>query len=103
MHGLKNFYFTDSLINGNVKELKNMMRHLTEYRERTGADIRWGGQWIVRSQRELPKDYYQLIKSSGGFNITMGVETGSDSVRAHMKKNFTNKGDSFQHDNHFFD
>ena len=91
VHGLKNFYFTDSLINGNVKELKNMMRHLTEYRERTGADIRWGGQWIVRSQRELPKDYYQLIKSSGGFNITMGVETGSDSVRAHMKKNFTNK------------
>jgi len=91
VHGLKNFYFTDSLINGNVKELMNMMRHLTEYRKNTGADIRWGGQWIVRSQRGLPKDYYPLIKSSGGFNITMGVETGSDSVRAHMKKNFTNK------------
>jgi hypothetical protein len=68
-----------------------MMRHLTEYRTRTGANIRWGGQWIVRSQRGLPKDYYPLIKSSGGFNITMGVETGSDSVRAHMKKHFTNK------------
>jgi hypothetical protein len=89
--GFKNFYFTDSLINGNVKELINMMRHLTEYRTRTGAEIRWGGQWIVRSQRGLPKDYYALIKSSGGFNITMGVETGSDSVRAHMKKHFTNK------------
>lgn len=89
--GFKNFYFTDSLINGNVKELINMMKHLTEYRVRTGADIKWGGQWIVRSQRGLPKDYYPLIKSSGGFNITMGVETGSDSVRAHMKKHFTNK------------
>jgi hypothetical protein len=90
-HGFKNFYFTDSLINGNVKELMVMMRHLTEYRTRTGADIRWGGQWIVRSQRGLPKDYYPLIKSSGGFNITMGVESGSDSVRAHMKKHFTNQ------------
>lgn len=89
--GFKNFYFTDSLINGNVKELMNMMRYLTEYRVNTGADIRWGGQWIVRSQRGLPKDYYTLIKSSGGFNITIGVETGSDSVRAHMKKHFTNK------------
>jgi hypothetical protein len=89
--GYKNFYFTDSLINGNVKELIIMMRHLTEYRTRTGADIKWGGQWIVRSQRGLPKEYYPLIKSSGGFNITMGVETGSDSVRAHMKKHFTNK------------
>jgi hypothetical protein len=90
-YGLKNFYFTDSLINGNVKELMSMMRHLTEYRKRTGADIRWGGQWIVRSQRGLPKDYYPLIKSSGWFNITMGVETGSDAVRTHMKKQFTNK------------
>lgn len=90
-HGFKNFYFTDSLINGNVKELMVMMRHLTEYRTRTGADIRWGGQWIVRSQRGLPKDYYPLIKSSGGFNITMGVESGSDTVRAHMKKHFTNQ------------
>jgi len=89
--GFKNFYFTDSLINGNIKELMNMMRYLTDYRARTGADIRWGGQWIVRSQRGLPKDYYPLIKSSGGFNITIGVETGSDSVRAHMKKHFTNK------------
>jgi hypothetical protein len=88
--GIKHFYFTDSLINGNIKELMNMMRILTEYKQRTGAPITWGGQWISRSQRGLPKDYYSLIKSSGGFNLTMGVETGSDSVRAHMKKNFTN-------------
>lgn len=90
-HGFQNFHFTDSLINGNLKELMSMMRYLTEYRERTGANIRWGGQWIVRSQRGLPKDYYTLIKSSGGFNISIGVETGSDSVRAHMKKHFTTK------------
>jgi hypothetical protein len=89
--GIKNFYFTDSLINGNVKELMNMMRILTEYKQRTGAEILWGGQWIARSQRGLSKDYYSLIKSSGGFNLTVGVETGSDSVRAHMKKNFTNE------------
>lgn len=88
--GVTHFYFTDSLINGNVRELMNMMRSLTEYKQRTESKITWGGQWITRSQRGLPKDYYKLIKSSGGLNITMGVETGSDQVRAHMKKNFTN-------------
>jgi hypothetical protein len=88
--GIKHFYFTDSLINGNVRELINMMKILTEYKTRTNAPISWGGQWISRSQKGLPKDYYPLIASSGGFGLTMGVETGSDRVRAHMKKNFTN-------------
>ena len=89
--GIKHFYFTDSLINGNLKTLMDMMRLLTEYKSRTGSELTWGGQWIVRPQKGLPKDYYKLIKSSGGFNLTMGVETGSDAVRAHMKKGFTNK------------
>lgn len=89
--GHKHFYFTDSLINGNVRELVNMMRILTEYRQKTNAEITWGGQWIARKQRGLPKDYYKLIASSGGRNLTIGVETGSDIVRAHMKKGFTNE------------
>lgn len=89
--GIKHFYFTDSLINGNVKELVKMMTTLTEYKQRTGSPISWGGQWIVRSQKGLPKNYYSLIKSSGGFNLTIGVESGSESVRNHMKKGFTNQ------------
>lgn len=89
--GIRHFYFTDSLINGNIKQLMEMMRMLTDYKQRTGSELTWGGQWIVRSQKGLPADYYKLIKSSGGFNLTQGVETGSDAVRVHMKKNFTNK------------
>lgn len=89
--GIKHFYFTDSLINGNVRELIKMMTVLTEYKQRTGSPLTWGGQWIVRSQKGLPKNYYSLIKSSGGFNLTIGVESGSDAVRAHMKKGFTNR------------
>lgn len=89
--GIKHFYFTDSLINGNVKELISMMEIITEYKQRTGAPITWGGQWIARSQKGLPKNYYPLIKSSGGFNLTIGVESGSESVRRHMKKYFSNQ------------
>ena len=89
--GIKHFYFTDSLINGSVKELIKMMTVLTEYKQKTGSPLTWGGQWIVRSQKGLPKNYYSLIKSSGGFNLTIGVESGSESVRQHMKKGFTNQ------------
>lgn len=87
----KHFYFTDSLINGNVRELMIMMRELAAYKETTGTDISWGGQWIARKQKGLPKDYYSLIAASGARNLTIGVETGSDQVRAHMKKGFTNQ------------
>lgn len=87
----QHFYFTDSLINGNVRELMVMMRELAKYRETTGADISWGGQWISRKQKGLPKEYYKLIAASGARNLTIGVETGSDQVREHMKKGFTNQ------------
>jgi len=89
--GIRHFYFTDSLINGNVKQLMEMMSILTKYKQDTGSDLTWGGQWISRPQKGLPKDYYKLIKSSGGFNLSIGVETGSDAVREHMKKGFTNQ------------
>lgn len=88
--GVKNYFFTDSLINGNVKELMIMMQTLADYKQVTGADFTWGGQWIARKQQGLPKNYYKLIKASGAQNLTIGVETGSDAVRAHMKKGFTN-------------
>jgi hypothetical protein len=89
--GIKHFFFTDSLINGNMRELRIMMQQLADYRERTKAQITWSGQWIARKQKGLPQDYYQLIKKSGGNNLTIGVETGSDAVREHMRKGFTNQ------------
>lgn len=88
--GVKDFHFTDSLINGNVRELRNMMIKISQYRQQHGVDITWGGQWIARKQKGLPRDYYDLIASSGARAITIGVETGSDRVREHMRKGFTN-------------
>ena len=88
--GVKDFHFTDSLINGNVRELRNMMLKISAYRQQHNVDITWGGQWIARKQKGLPRDYYDLIASSGARAITIGVETGSDRVRADMRKGFTN-------------
>ena len=89
--GIKNFYFTDSLINGSMSAYMKMCEALSNYNSQHHANITWGGQFIVRSAKELPKDYYSLTASSGATNLAMGVETGSDIVRAHMQKKFSNQ------------
>jgi radical SAM superfamily enzyme YgiQ (UPF0313 family) len=87
---IRNFYFTDSLINGSMSAYMNMCETLAEYNYVHNASIRWGGQYIVRNSKELPKDYYKLTAESGAFNLALGVESGSDSVRNHMRKKFSN-------------
>jgi hypothetical protein len=89
--GIKNFYFTDSLINGSMSAYMKMCEKLSFYNEQHNANITWGGQYIVRSAKELPTDYYSLTASSGATNLAMGIETGSDVVRAHMQKKFSNQ------------
>jgi radical SAM superfamily enzyme YgiQ (UPF0313 family) len=89
--GVRHFIFSDSLVNGNLKQLMEMMRVLADYNATLDQPISWGGQWISRKQQGLPRDYYDLIKRSGGRELTIGVETGSDRVREHMRKGFTNQ------------
>lgn len=84
------FAFTDSLVNGNLKEFKIFCKTLAEYHLTTENKIRWGGQFIVRNEKILNEDFWKNLKLAGGESFAIGVETGSDRVRAHMQKNFTN-------------
>lgn len=88
--GIHNFYFTDSLINGSMSAYMRMCETLADYNTTHKANITWGGQYIVRPPKGLPSDYYSLTAASGAFNLALGIETGSDSVRNHMKKQFSN-------------
>jgi hypothetical protein len=90
-HSVKNFFFTDSLINGNMKSFMEMCEILAEYRQSNDTEITWGGQFIVRKIKSLPADYFTLMGQSGAYNLTVGVESGSDRVREHIKKGFTNQ------------
>jgi radical SAM superfamily enzyme YgiQ (UPF0313 family) len=89
--GIKNFYFTDSLINGSMSAYMSMCEELAKYNQSHNSNITWGGQYIVRPEKGLPVDYYKLTAASGAFNLAIGVETGSDAVRAHMRKKFSNE------------
>jgi radical SAM superfamily enzyme YgiQ (UPF0313 family) len=89
-HGVKKFYMSDSLVNGSMQAFTNFITVLAEHnRAYPEASIKWVGQYITRPiSNALNDQYYDLLKASGGEGLTIGVESGSDAVRAHMKKQF---------------
>ena len=91
--GIKQFWFTDSLINGPLKQFTELMIKLVELKKTDSEfkDVKYVGQFIVRGPDQHKEEMYRLMKESGCYNIIVGVETGSDSVRFHMGKKFTNK------------
>lgn len=89
-HDVQYFTFSDSLINGSLKEFKNFTRILADYNETADKKISWSSQFIVRSPGQVNEQYWQDIAKSGGKHLSIGVETGSDQVRLHMNKKFTN-------------
>jgi len=92
--GVRNFIFMDSLINGSIKSFREMCRHLVDhYRMNNLPDayFTWGGQFICRGSRQFKESDFELAAQAGMTGVAIGVETGSDSVRAHMRKGFTNE------------
>ena len=89
-HGVKKFYMSDSLVNGSMKAFTDFITTLATYNQAHPlAAIKWVGQYITRPATSgLDDHYYNLLKASGGEGLTIGVESGSDAVRAHMKKQF---------------
>jgi radical SAM superfamily enzyme YgiQ (UPF0313 family) len=89
-HGVKKFYMSDSLVNGSMTAFTDFITTLAEYNQaHPEAAIKWVGQYITRPISSTLNDrYYNLLKASGGEGLTIGVESGSDAVRAHMKKQF---------------
>ena len=88
-YGISSFGFTDSLVNGNLKEFKNFCSIIAEENKK-GRNISWTGQYIVRPSIQVDQNYWKNLADSGGHGLAIGVETGSDAVRSHMNKRFTN-------------
>ena len=81
-HNLRSFYFTDSLINGNTKVLKDMISAINQ----KGLDIEWAGQFIVRPPNTMTPDDFDNLKRSGCKRLLLGVESYSQKVLNDMKK-----------------
>lgn len=89
-YNIENFVFGDSLINGSLKEFKKFVKILSTYNKTAGKKLKWSSQFIIRNHRQLDELYWENLASSGAYNLAIGIETGSDKVREHMNKKFTN-------------
>jgi radical SAM superfamily enzyme YgiQ (UPF0313 family) len=84
-YGIELFHFSDSLVNGNMQEFKIFCQTLAN----AALPIEWRGQFIFRSG--MTEEDWDLVQASGCGGLWIGIESGSERVRWHMKKKFSNK------------
>jgi radical SAM superfamily enzyme YgiQ (UPF0313 family) len=91
-YGIRKFIFTDSLINGSVKQLESLCRTLIQYyKSGQMKPVLWQGQFIARPEKHMNEESYKLLREAGCFFVSIGVESGSEIVRTDMNKMFTDK------------
>jgi len=91
-YNVNKFYMSDSLVNGSLVAFKDFLYTMADYNaQNTTNTIRWVGQYITRPVHQVHQveNYYDLLKISGAEGLTIGVESGSDAVRKHMRKKFS--------------
>ena len=90
-YGRNTFLFTDSLLNGNTKNFREMLIQLKKVKQKHDPKIfQWAGHMIVRPKNQWPENDFKLMQESGCLEAVIGVESFSENVRYHMGKKFTN-------------
>lgn len=89
-YGITNFFFYNSLTNGNMKEFNLLLDKIVEYNQTHVDRISWDGYFIVRNAKQHPDVFWQKISKSGG-SLQLGIESVVEKVRVAMGKNFTNQ------------
>lgn len=90
-YGVTAFRFTDSLINGSLKAFRDMIFTLSHYRETLSDNKKftWDTHFIVRSPGQMPPKHFDTMKAAGAGTMLIGIESGSEQIRNHMKKGFS--------------
>ena len=89
-YGVRAFRFTDSLINGSLKAFRDMITELAKFRSTLLEDRKfiWDSHFIILGKQQMKPEMFDLMKASGAGTMLVGVESGSEAVRKHMKKGF---------------
>ena len=90
-YGINIFAFSDSLVNGNQKEYRSLIRLLAEYNNSNpGSKIGWTGSFIIRPRDQMKEDDWKLTADSGVIALSVGVESFVEHIRYHIRKKFSN-------------
>lgn len=78
-------WFIDSLVNGNLNELRAFSKGVTA----KGLDIKWTG--YARCDGRMDLEYFKDLKAGGCIMLNYGIESGSQKVLDDMDKGVTIK------------
>jgi hypothetical protein len=81
--GTRVFWFIDSLVNGNLKELRAFAKGIIA----KGLDIKWTG--YARCDGRMDLDYMKDLAASGCVYLNYGCESGSQKILDDMAKGVT--------------
>ncbi len=80
-----NFSFHDSVLNADLLWLDRFCSLIIKNKMK----IKWEAQFIVRN--DMPMELLRKIKSSGCYNLFIGLESGSDRILKLMNKGYNSK------------
>ncbi len=93
-YGVRDYFFHDALCNGSIRDFREFNRSLIEFYQQNNLPDRYfkySSHAIVHSEKQMKPADFEFMGRAGADTMVIGVESGSDRVRAHMKKNFTNQ------------
>jgi len=82
-HGVNVFWFIDSLVNGNLNELRAFVKGVAA----KGLEINWTG--YARCNGKMDLEYFKDLKAGGCSLLNYGIESGSQKVLDDMDKKVT--------------
>lgn len=92
---IKNVKFADSLLNGSMNQFRKLLQLMAAER----FPMSFETKIIIRPEHQMPESDYKLMKEANFKLVLPGVESGSEKVRKHMGKMFSNKDLIFFLDN----
>lgn len=88
-YNIKKFCFSDSTLPALKNKFISFLDNLINY----NINIQWTGCYNIIKKNNKLEEVIKKIKLSGGNDITIGVESGSEIVRNHMNKSFFTNDD----------
>jgi radical SAM superfamily enzyme YgiQ (UPF0313 family) len=89
--GATSFAFSDSLVNGSIKQFTEMLESVIDRAaEFDHKRLLLTGTFIIRPRQSHPEKLFQLMSQAGFDEPQIGIESGSEAVRYHIGKNFSN-------------
>jgi len=79
------FYFNDSLLNGNIRELEKLCGLIIE----SGLDIKWNGNACIR--KEMTPELLNKMSKAGCGALVYGIESASDRILKNMGRKYDSK------------